>query len=83
MPGDFADGEAVGRLGADCVRVAAEVIERHGGRVERQLGDTLVAFFGFPVAREDDALRAVRAVADAPTLRLGGAQRSLIAVVRS
>jgi class 3 adenylate cyclase len=41
------------------------VIERHGGRVERQLGDTLVAFFGFPMAREDDALRAVRAVADA------------------
>ena len=41
------------------------MIERHGGRVERELGDTLVAFFGFPVAREDDALRAVRAVADA------------------
>ncbi|MFN2589263.1 MAG: BTAD domain-containing putative transcriptional regulator, partial [Actinomycetota bacterium] len=59
-----ADPEAVGRLGADCARVAAEVIERHGGRVERELGDTLIAFFGFPVAHEDDALRAVRAVAD-------------------
>ena len=60
-----ADAEAVGRLGAHCTRVAAEVIERHGGRVERELGDTLIAFFGFPVAHEDDALRAVRAVADA------------------
>jgi DNA-binding SARP family transcriptional activator len=60
-----ADAEAIGRLGALCARVADEVIERHGGRVERELGDTLIAFFGFPVAHEDDALRAVRAVADA------------------
>jgi DNA-binding SARP family transcriptional activator len=60
-----ADVEAVGRLGAHGARVAAEVIERHGGRVERELGDTLIALFGFPVAHEDDVLRAVRAVADA------------------
>ena len=60
-----ADAEAVGRLGANGARVATEVIERHGGRVERELGDTVIAFFGFPVAHEDDALRAVRAVADA------------------
>ena len=60
-----ADAEAVGRLGAHGTRVAAEVLERHGGRVERALGDTLIALFGFPVAHEDDALRAVRAVADA------------------
>ncbi|MGH2381010.1 MAG: BTAD domain-containing putative transcriptional regulator, partial [Candidatus Limnocylindria bacterium] len=60
-----ADAEAVGRLGVHGTRVAAEVIERHGGRVERELGDTLIALFGFPVAHEDDALRAVRAIADA------------------
>ena len=60
-----ADAEAVGRLGAHCIRVAAEVIERLGGRVERELGDTVVAFFGFPVAHEDDHLRAVRAVVEA------------------
>jgi DNA-binding SARP family transcriptional activator len=60
-----ADAEAIGRLGALCARVAAEVIERHGGRVERELGDTLIAFFGFPAAHEDDALRAVRAVVEA------------------
>ena len=59
------DAESVGRLGLGSARVAAEVIERHGGRVERELGDTLVAFFGFPVAHEDDPLRALRAVAEA------------------
>ena len=41
------------------------MIERHGVRVEREPGDTLTAYFGFPTAHEDDALRAVRAVADA------------------
>lgn len=59
------DAEAVGRLGAHGARIATEVMERYGGRVERELGDTLLAFFGFPVAHEDDALRAVRAAADA------------------
>jgi DNA-binding SARP family transcriptional activator len=66
-----ADAEAVGRLGTHCARVAAQVIERHGGRVDRELGDNLIAFFGFPVAHEDDALRAVRAVADARMAVLG------------
>lgn len=55
------DTEAVGRLGARASNVAAEVLERHGARVEQSLGDTLIALFGFPVAHEDDALRAVRA----------------------
>jgi DNA-binding SARP family transcriptional activator len=60
-----ADAEAVGRLGAHCTHIAGEVIERHGGRVERELGDSLIAFFGFLAAHEDDAYRAVRAVTDA------------------
>ena len=36
-------------------------IERHGGHVDRFLGDGVMALFGAPVAHEDDPERAVRA----------------------
>src|SRR2546425_2404515 len=41
-------------------RVRAE-LERHGGTVEKFIGDAVVALFGAPVAHEDDPERAVRA----------------------
>jgi DNA-binding SARP family transcriptional activator len=62
-----ADAEAVGRVGARAAAVATAVLERHGARVERSFGDMLIAFFGFPVAHEDDALRAVRAAIEVRT----------------
>jgi len=37
------------------------ILERHGGSVEKFVGDAVMAVFGIPVAHEDDALRAVRA----------------------
>jgi class 3 adenylate cyclase/tetratricopeptide (TPR) repeat protein len=37
------------------------ILERHGGTVEKFVGDAVMAVFGIPVSHEDDALRAVRA----------------------
>lgn len=38
-----------------------DVVERHGGMVENYVGDAVMAVFGIPVVRADDALRGVRA----------------------
>ena len=40
------------------------VLERHGGTIEKYIGDTIMTFFGLPRMHEDDALRAVRAAAE-------------------
>ncbi len=47
-------------LGPYHARVRHE-LERHGGTVEKFIGDAIVAVFGAPVAHEDDPERAVRA----------------------
>jgi len=41
---------------------AAHVIDRYGGRIASLFGDGVMAVFGDPMAHEDDAIRAVRAV---------------------
>ncbi len=62
--GELLDPEAyrnvMGRYFA-CSRAA---IEAHGGTVEKFVGDAVLAVFGVPEVREDDALRAVRAAAE-------------------
>jgi DNA-binding SARP family transcriptional activator len=40
------------------------IVERHGGTVEKSVGDAVLAVFGIPQQHEDDALRAVRAATE-------------------
>jgi class 3 adenylate cyclase len=40
------------------------IVRRHGGTVEKFVGDAVMAVFGVPVLHEDDALRAVRAAVE-------------------
>src|SRR4051812_43420788 len=55
------DPERVKRLVESCFERLVADIEQFGGRVDKLLGDAIVALFGAPVAHEDDAERAVRA----------------------
>ena len=42
-------------------QTSAEVMRRFEGHLAKYLGDGLLVYFGYPVAHEDDAQRAVRA----------------------
>jgi class 3 adenylate cyclase len=55
------DPEALRRVMDRYFAEARSVLERHGGTVEKFIGDAVVALFGAPVAHEDDPERAVRA----------------------
>lgn len=54
------DPEQVKRLVDRCFERLVADIEAFGGRVDKIVGDAILALFGAPVAHEDDAERAVR-----------------------
>jgi class 3 adenylate cyclase/tetratricopeptide (TPR) repeat protein len=58
---EASDPEHVKNLVDRCFEHLVAVIETYGGKVDKIIGDAIVALFGAPVAHEDDAERAVRA----------------------
>jgi class 3 adenylate cyclase len=65
--GERIDPETLRGVLASYFRAMSAVLERHDGTVEKFIGDAVMAVFGVPGVREDDALRAVRAAAEMRT----------------
>src|SRR5438270_7829436 len=62
--GESTDPEALRALLARYFERMKEIVERHGGSVEKFVGDAVMAVFGVPQVHEDDALRACRAAVE-------------------
>jgi class 3 adenylate cyclase/tetratricopeptide (TPR) repeat protein len=59
--GEELDSESLRNVMERYFDVARNVVESHGGTVEKFIGDAVMSIFGVPVVHEDDALRAARA----------------------
>ena len=59
--GERLDAESVREIMSEYFHEMRSAIERHGGTVEKFIGDAVVAIFGVPTPHEDDPIRAVRA----------------------
>jgi class 3 adenylate cyclase/tetratricopeptide (TPR) repeat protein len=59
--GERLDPESLRRVMGRYFAAMSEVIEGHGGTVEKFIGDAVMAVFGVPTLHEDDALRATKA----------------------
>jgi class 3 adenylate cyclase/tetratricopeptide (TPR) repeat protein len=62
--GERLDAESLRRVMSRFFEGMSVVLERHGGTVEKFIGDAVMAVFGIPELHEDDALRAVRAATE-------------------
>ena len=74
--GESVDPEVLRSLMARYFERMQGIVERHGGSVEKFIGDAVMAVFGVPAAHEDDALRACRTAVEMrdalPELGIGG-----------
>ncbi|MGZ5797467.1 MAG: AAA family ATPase, partial [Caldimonas sp.] len=61
--GERLDPEAMHEVKERYFTTMAAEITKHGGKIEKYIGDAIMAVFGLPLPHEDDALRAVRAAA--------------------
>jgi class 3 adenylate cyclase len=59
--GEKLDSEALREVLNVYFGAMRQALERHGGTVEKYIGDAIMAVFGLPKLHEDDALRAVKA----------------------
>jgi predicted ATPase/class 3 adenylate cyclase len=59
--GEALDSEALREVMSRYFDAMSAAITRHGGTIEKYIGDAVMAVFGLPRVHEDDALRAVRA----------------------
>jgi class 3 adenylate cyclase/tetratricopeptide (TPR) repeat protein len=62
--GERLDAETYRRVISRYHEEARTILERHGGTVEKFIGDAVMAVFGVPTRHDDDALRAVRAASE-------------------
>jgi predicted ATPase/class 3 adenylate cyclase len=62
--GERLDPESLRNLMTRYFDVMREVIEFHGGVIEKFIGDAVMAVYGVPTIHEDDALRACRAAVE-------------------
>jgi class 3 adenylate cyclase/tetratricopeptide (TPR) repeat protein len=58
------DPERVREIMNGCFNVLVPIIERYGGTIDKFIGDEIMALFGAPIARENDAEMALRASLD-------------------
>ena len=65
------DPEVLRSLMTRYFEAVRSVVDRHGGIVEKFIGDAAMAAFGIPTSHEDDALRAVRAASELRTALAG------------
>ena len=62
--GERLDPESFRRVISSYYTAMEGAVARHGGHIEKFIGDAVMAVFGVPLAHEDDALRALRAAVE-------------------